>query len=179
MSGRRVRIAGMLNANRAGNDVRIGRARDVGQRAPQMQVRGPERRRRFGPHDQPRRIRLLTLRTHAQLLQRLQRLHQVVQRPVGFEDGNVRLHQRRAMPRGRRGRLYQLAGVQDQGSTPATRSAGVCGAYRARETPPPRRCSPARSRTKVRRRPVTVAMRDSGMLSICVLPSRSQGKPVM
>ena len=27
--------------------------------------------------------------------------------------------------------------------------------------------------------PVTVAMRDSGMLSICVVPSRSQGNPVM
>ena len=59
--GTAVRIAGMLNANRAGNDVRIGRARDVGQRAAQMQVGGPERRRRFGPHDQPRRIRSFAL----------------------------------------------------------------------------------------------------------------------
>ncbi len=81
-----------------------------------MQIGHEKWRRRFRPDDQSGRASLIVLRRHAERCQRVERLREVVERPrAGIENGNIRLHQGRAVGGRQRRGLYQLAGMESDG----------------------------------------------------------------
>ena len=115
--GTAVGLAGVVDAQRAGDDVGVGVARDVRQCVTQVQVGGPERRGRFRPYDQPGRCGSFVLR--GRTLSACSEFNVCSKyssdQTSDSSDGNVGLHQRRALVGRQSFRLDQLARVQHDG----------------------------------------------------------------
>ena len=138
--GQSMRIAGVVDTDRTRDDVGIRVARDLRQGVTQLQVGGPERRRRFRPHDQPRTARLVSLRTHTQSLQGAQRLVKVFGRPVRAENRDVRLNQRSRLVGGQRLAASTACRRARRSRRTTMRSTAVCVLRKGPGKPRQRRC---------------------------------------
>ena len=122
---------------------------------------------------------LLCRGTHTQRCQRVECLREVIERPrIGVENGNIRLHQGRAVAVGSAAGFIEFAGCRAIAAASEAVSKTLRRARGTRKAAATAVFTSAISK-EMPYTPVTVAMRERGMLSICVVPSKSQGNPVI